>query len=854
MIGAQPTFCGRLLPHDRLPPSAERAVQKQIQKAPEQEIGNIEFNFENADLQNLLDYMANLYHIAFIPDDAVKPMLQSGKAVAGNKVSFRTERPMTKKEVWTRFTQFLSLTGLTMTKTPNKGVYRVTTLQAANKMALPSYVGTDSNNLPDDDSQIRYVYFLKNTSIDNIKPVIEQLRSATSAFTAFVPLRAIIITDKSYNIKALMRIVKELDKASPPEVMTIIKLKHTGAEDFKKLYDELTKGDDQRGMVARIFGARKQNEGFFFPETTRVISEPRTNSLIVFGTQETVKKIEDFVAKVDREVTEVASPLYIYELQHTDAAAIAELMNKVTQFGVGTAAAQAGGVREGEKYFKPITFTPEKSGNRLVIRGDYEDYLKAREIISQLDVMQPQVAMEVLIVTADLTRIKTLGSQIRNKTPNMLSHGVSYQTSGFNSNNNASNVVVNNPPGSGLMSSLIGLATGASQGMTLMTLQAANGVWSIFEALQNYINLNVVANPFLVTSNKFEATVQLGTILRTQTSSVISGGNTLAGMGDLNAYIQVTVTPQINTDGLIQLQVKVTDDEFQLNSSGALTPNRTTRSVNTSAIVADKEILVIGGLIKNTTNSLVSGKVPILGDIPIIGWLFKNRTDNALRQNLMVFISPQIVQPKLGGGINAYTSKKAEYSRRTLQLTEKDVDKHDPIYKWFFKGRQPDSTQDLDDFMARKMSSVGPQEIPELSVTKPGKAKSVAVRPEGQKNDYLPKEKTVQQLPKVGGPKTGSPERPLVERIITAQAPKAPKTDHKLFQDTAFFDFEEPQDANTPAPAQHYRTDGTRGPAESAATAHSTPAPAHAHMPSSNVVAHNGQRKSLTSFFDGGHG
>jgi len=864
-VGFQPMLARRR-PREVLEAQAERAVQRQIQKAPEQEIGNIEFNFENADLQNILDYMADLFHIAFIPDDAVKPMLQGGKAVAGNKVTFRTERPMTKQEVWALFTTFLDLTGLALAKTPEKGTYRVTGAQAANKMPLPSYVGVDADTLPDDDTRVRYVYFVKNSNIDNLKPVIDQLRSATSAFTAFVPMRALIITDKAYNIKALMRIVKELDKASPPEVMTIIKLKHTGAEDFKKLYDELTKGDDQRGMVARIFGARKQNESFFFPETTRVISEPRTNSLIVFGTQETVKKIEDFVAKVDREVTEVASPLYIYDLQHTDAAAMAELLNKVTQFGVGTAAGQAGGVREGEKYFKPITFTPEKSGNRLVIRGDYEDYLKAREIISQLDVMQPQVAMEVLIVTADLTRVKTLGSQLRNKTPTSpLGHGVSFQTSGFNSNNSPTNVVVNNPPGSGLMSSLIGLATGASQGTTLMTLQAANGVWAIFEALQNYLNLNVVANPFLITSNKFEATVQLGTKLRTQTSSVISGGNSLNGMGDLEAYIQVTVTPQINSDGLIQMQVKIDDNEFQLNSSGALTPNRTVRSVSTSAIVADKEIMVIGGLIKNTISVNVPGKVPILGDIPIIGWLFKNRTDATLRQNLMVFISPQIVQPKLGGGISSYTSKKADYSRKTLAMTPRDeVDKHDPVYRWFFKGRQADATQDLDDFMSRKMSSLGANhEIPDLVELKSAENKLAAQqlqRPMKQPAPMTPTSPTASQKPSASSPvppKTSPPVTPTnptklatpPEKVVTAQAKT--KDDHHLFQDTAFFDFEEPEVAAGKEHPQHYRTDGSRGPVEQPAAPASV---AHTQLPSYTppAVAANGSRKSLSSFFDGG--
>jgi general secretion pathway protein D len=705
----------------QLDPSSEKAVQKLLKKAPE--AGTIEFNFENADLQNLLDYIAELYTISFLPDDVVKPMLQSGKGVSGNKISFRTERPMTKKEVWSLFTTFLDLTGLALAQSPQKGTYRITSSAAANKMPLPAYIGVDSSMLPHDDTRVRYVYFLKNASMDNIKPIVDQLRSPSSAFTAFVPLRAIILTDKAYNIKSLMQIVRELDKASPPEIMSIVKLKRTGAEDFKKLYEELTKGDDQRSMVAKMFGARRQTESFFFPENTRVIAEPRTNAIIVFGTQETVQRIEDFIRKVDRDITEVASPLYIYDLQNTDAVAMAGLLNKVTQFGIGTVAGQAGGVREGEKYFKPITFTPEKSGNRLIIRGDYEDYLKARELIAQLDVMQPQVAMEVLIVTVDLERDKKLGSQIRNKTPGTITKGLDFQTSGFEGNN----VVVNQPPGSGLMSNLIGLATSAAQGATVLTLKnAVNGVWAIFDALQSYVNLSVVSNPFLVTSNKFKAEVKLGIKQRVTTSTVATGGTTLQGQGDLDAYVRVVITPQINSDGLILMSITVEDNEFITNPNGTLTTTRTIRSIDTKTIVADKEILVLGGIIKNTTTESLIGKVPILGDLPLVGWMFKYRASRAVRQNLLVFIAPQIIKPQLRGGIDPYTERKSKFSRMTLNATECIPDRHDPVYRWFFKGRQPNATKDLDDFMERKISFKGSKPVECYEPNKPKKAAAPA--------------------------------------------------------------------------------------------------------------------------------
>jgi general secretion pathway protein D len=664
----------------------------------------IEFNFENADLQNIVSYIAELFDISFIPEEAIKPMLPTSKGLSGNKISFKTERPMTKKEVWALFTTFLDISGLALADTPRSGTYRIVASKTANHLALPTFIGVSPKELPDTDRKIRYVYFLANTTVALIKPIIDQLQgrdgrgSQTSSFTAFLPLRALVLTDNSYNIKSLMKIVQELDKASLPEIMSVIKLQHTGAEDVKRLYDELTKGDDQRGMVARIFGAKKQAQSFFFSENTRVLAEPRTNTLILFGTQDTISKIEEFVKQVDTKIESSATPLYVYELQFTDAQSMAEILNKVTQFGIGTVAGQAGGLRDGEKYFKAISFTPEKTGNRLIIKGDYEDYLKAKEIIEKLDIMQPEIAMEVLIVNVNKQNTKGLGSQVRNRAPDALHRNVNFQTSGFNGSFPQTQPAGADMPGS-IMANLINLASTAQRGASLLTLGADNNIWAIFQALSTRIDTTVVSNPFLVTTNKYKASVSLGETRRVETSTIVTGGQTLPGQDNLSANLEVSITPQINSDGIIILDIVLDIDEFT-NPVDQTSGNRATRHIETKALVADKEVLALGGIMRKEVRENVS-KIPILGDIPVLGWLAKNKSKEVVDQNLLVFISPQIIEPKIGGGVNQYTQRKAEYSRQTLRSLESPYTERDPIHRWFFKEKESPVAV-VDDFLEKK--------------------------------------------------------------------------------------------------------------------------------------------------------
>ena len=160
------------------------------------------------------------------------------------------------------------------------------------------------------------------------------------------------------------------------------------------------------------------------------------------------------------------SPLHVYELQNTNAQTITNILLKVIVFGGNSPAAQYGAVRDGQKYFQQgITITPEPSGNRLIIKASDEDYEKLKEIIRQLDINQPQVAIEVLVVEVSLTDSKELSTQFRNKTDGSVLNNVNFQNSGLGG------IKTNSTTGS-LLANLISLATGAGNpiGTTLITV------------------------------------------------------------------------------------------------------------------------------------------------------------------------------------------------------------------------------------------------------------------------------------------------------------------------------------------------------------------------------------------------
>jgi len=655
---------------------------------------SIEFNFEHADIQNFIKQTEEIFEVTFISDDSLQPLPQGKKSVKGNKITFKTHTPLSKKEAWNLFISFLDIAGFAVIPHNSPRVFRIVSIDAARKSPIPAYIGVDPTTLPDSDEIIRYVYFLENASTETIKAIIEPLRSSSSqGLVELKEHKGFILTDKSYNIKTLMKIVKELDKVSIPESMAVLKLRNADARQVQELYTSLLPKEESSSR----FFTKKQPTSLYFPENTRIIAEPRTNTLILLGPIDAIKKIETFIIKyIDVELDQAYSPLYTYQLKWADAVTIADIMNNVTSFGRESEVGKYGGVRGSDQYMRPITFIPVKETNQLIIKGHYDDYMKSREIIDQLDEDQPQVAIEVLIISVNINDAKSLGAQLRSKEPGpngLLGNNIKFQTSGLYQRPGTGDIITNPPTGNipavngaeRLLGNLLNLVTGAVPGTTLLTLgRDALGVWGIFQALQTVTDAEVVSNPFLLATNNTKANVALGTTRRVISSQVIGGAdNTTNAFTNDAANLNVTITPQINSDGMIVLKVSVDLDEFT-DPVDQTSATKLTRNITTNAIVANEEVLALGGLIRNNITTLES-KVPILGDIPILGWLFKNKTKTTLKQNLLVLISSRIMAPNTDKDAKEFTKYHIDDYQDTLALMYPRSNQRDPIHRLFFQ-------------------------------------------------------------------------------------------------------------------------------------------------------------------------
>lgn len=737
----------------------EEIDEKEVIRAPDTADQDfIEFQFEDADLQNLVKQISDFYGITFISDDAISPVSPNGKAIKGNKISFRTEKPLSKKEAWNLFQTFLDVAGLSLVPLPEPSSFRIVKTEAARKSAIPAFIGVKSDSLPDSEQLIRYLYFVQNIPVKMLESIINELRSTASTFVLLQDINGFILTDKAYNIKSLMNIINELDQVALPQEVSVLKLKRANAQDVKALYDSIAKTDD-KSANARLFPTRKESAAAYFPENVRIIAEPRTNSLILLGSHNAIKKIETFITThVDVEIGKPHSPLRIYELKYADASTIATIMTELTQFGKDTPAGKAGGVRDGDKYMRQMSFTPELATNRLIIRGDEEDYLKAKEVIKILDEPQPQVAIEVLVIAISLNDRKALGTQLRSAQPGingLVGDNVKFQTSGnFMSSVTGSGIVTTNtnPGVNRLLGNLITLAQGAFAGNTLVTLGGDKfGIWGIFNVLQTVTDVEIVSNPFIVATNKQKAKVSIGEERRVVSGTVVTATGNVNSFTNDTASLSVEITPQINSDGMIVLDLTINIDTFvdQINLTSA---TKNTKNIKTTTIVADKEVLALGGLVKNQINNSTN-KVPLLGNIPVLGWLFKNRLKAQTKDNLLVLISSRIIKPDSSEHMTDFTKHRVQDYIVDRNVINKPYEQLDPVQRFLFNEKKNSSESCIDDLLFDRSKEILDESKQEEKKTKTQSRKN---RRKKQKQDQLnndiePKKMPVYDAPVVPG-------------------------------------------------------------------------------------------------------
>lgn len=299
--------------------------------------------------------------------------------------------------------------------------------------------------------------------------------------------------------------------------------------------------------------------------------------------------------------------------------------------------------------------------NTLIVRDISDGIANSRELVRRLDVQTPQVAIQGLIFEADTDIGRDLGVR----------WGASYIASPETGNPTGKNfpgrvavggagprdTIDGDDPETAGSPILVdfpaaGVAAGAGStlGLVLGSLDGSSQIDAEVTAIEQAGKGKVISRPKVITLNNAEAQIQSLEILRVRLPSTgtvintgaggVAGGNTQATQA-IDTGIILRVTPQVSNDGYILLQMFVKSSVPSTATTDDI-PNEISRQATSQVLVRDGETVVIGGVYRQQATQAESG-VPWLKDVPILGWLFKNRSNQDRRQELLVFITPRVV-------------------------------------------------------------------------------------------------------------------------------------------------------------------------------------------------------------------
>lgn len=417
---------------------------------------------------------------------------------------------------------------------------------------------------------------------------------------------ALIITDTASNTRRIAELVRQLDGGTRHDY-SVVELRHAQASDVAKVMQQ---------------SLGKKAEG----PSSQVIADASANRLVILGNKPVRERLSKLAHSLDTKPTQQSENSRVIRLRHSDAKQLAEVLETVAQ-GMQQDTALAGATQKAST--SEVMVAADEGQNALVIMADPAKVRSLESIVRQLDQPRSQVLINAAIVEISGDIVNTLGVQW-----------------GVNSGSAQGGITF---PGTNIqVGALAGPNPALPEGAVLQL--GGDRFNALISALASDTNNNILSTPSLLTLDNQEASILVGQNVPLKSSTQNSSGNndnpfTTFTRQDIG--ISLKIKPHINEGSLLRLEVEQENSELApslqgVDSTDLITNKRTLKS---TILAEDGEIIVIGGLIKDSVRTQVSG-VPLLRDIPYLGALFRWSRDEHTKTNLMVFVRPTIVRSK----------------------------------------------------------------------------------------------------------------------------------------------------------------------------------------------------------------
>ena len=601
----------------------------------------VTLNFVNADIAGVVKVVSNITGKNFVIDPRVK-----------GSIDIVSAQPLPRTSVYDVFLSALRLQGFAAVE--DRGLVRIVPETDA-KLYPGTPDGRPSRTRASGDRIQTEVFTLKYQSAAQLVAILRPLIAPNNSITAYPNSNTLVITDYANNLRRLAGIIDAIDQPNGSDPI-VIPLHYASAVDVALTANRL---------FAEASPAGNGGEG---AQLFTVVADARSNSLLArAGDPSRLTQLRKFVAMLDSP-TNAGGNIHVVYLKNAEAVKLAETLRAIYQGdpagNAPTATASAAlGSSTGAGNNPAAATTPgiiqaDAATNSIIITAPDAIYNNLRAALDKLDVRRAQVYVEALIVELTSEKAAEFGVQWQNLSG--LGRDGSQAFGGTNFGGSGQNIIgISQNPASAGPGLNIGVVNGH---VNIPGVGQILNIGLLVRALQTDANANILSTPMLLTLDNEEAAIIIG-----QNVPFITGQYALTGSATTPTPFQtierhdvgltLRIKPQISEGGTVRLQIyqEVSSINDKFNPAGVITNKR---SVSSTVLVDDGQIVVIGGLIQDSASGSAQ-RVPLLGSIPVVGGLFRTRARGHNKTNLMIFLRPTLVRDSRRA--DAFTGERYDY-------------------------------------------------------------------------------------------------------------------------------------------------------------------------------------------------
>jgi len=554
---------------------------------------SIILNYEDVDIKKVTQDIAKFSKKTIILDPRVK-----------GKITIFSNASLNKEQVWNVYLRTIQVNGFSTIA--EDGFLRV----------IPENEATrdDTANNSTGDFETAIIPLL-NRSTEEILPMIKPITGRQSHLSAIASINSILLVDRMSNVSRIRDILKDLDKNNTAKI-SIFKLENLSAIEAVRILDKL----------------KTQNN----PTISQFVAIPFTpsNSVIISANDLITQNITSTLGILDKDVTADDLMDVIY-LKYAQASELSAILNSISNSFI----ADANG--------KKTVITFHEKTNSLIISSAEENLNSIRSIVSKLDIRRAQVLVEAIVVDLSENAAKRLGVE------------------SIYSGNDEDSIPIGITRFSGTGADLLSIA-GASddeQDVTLTTTAVSSllntqglvaGFGDLTNGKDNFVGIlnaiaedtdsNILSTPSILAMDNEAARLFIGQEIPITTGESLGNNNSnpFRTTSRQEVGIELEITPQINEGASVILTIKQGVSGIAGVAQSGLDVITNKREIETTVLVDNNQIIVLGGLIDEDIQEVVS-KVPVLGSIPLLGKLFQSSSTSTSTKNLMVFLKPTIL-------------------------------------------------------------------------------------------------------------------------------------------------------------------------------------------------------------------